>query len=111
VITLTAANVFAAARLAYDNKQLSAQGPTPQCRYRDRSGRPCAVGAALTDEEAALVTEAYNMTPVMGLPRRLVTIELGNYSRIASLQEAHDNWARGTGTEDDFVSQLKEYES
>lgn len=103
-IHLTAAKVFAAARLAYDENRLSAQGPTPECRYRDASGRPCAVGAAMTDKEAALLL-IYNRTSVAGLPNKLVTVELGDYDRISSLQEAHDEWARG-GTPASFIRQL-----
>lgn len=86
-IVLKAADVIAAARRAYEEGRLSAQGPTPECSYRDSSGLPCAIGAALTDEEAnglgGSIGSAVNWGDV-------VTDDKG---RLTTLQTAHDLWA------------------
>lgn len=92
-INLPLAKVVKAARKAYDEGRLSAQGPTPACRYRDRSGRPCAIGAALTDKRAR-ECDGYGASDIPSLVRSgaLVTDDV---DALDNLQIAHDYWANG----------------
>lgn len=92
-ITLTYEQVRDAARKAYDNNQLSAQGPTPQCLYEDVSGRPCAVGAAL--RPGAIATRNQTETVFTLRQRGIFQITDEDFPKIKVLQEVHDNWALG----------------
>lgn len=77
-------------RQAYLEGRLSAQGPTPACRYRDGSGRPCVIGAALSDEEAARLDAT--RCGITGLhTRALITTDREGF--LVALQNAHDAWA------------------
>lgn len=87
-IHLTLAQVKKAGLLAYHEKRLSAQGPTPSCMYRDASGRPCVIGAALTDEQAAGIPESPLVSLIFG--GMIVT---GAIRGLPRLQELHDRWA------------------
>lgn len=94
--------VRAAAIAAYDAKNLSAQQPhdTPNsaCLYRDDNGHPCAIGAAMTDEEAAEIARlGHNGTGVAtffphGLYYKDVQVETDDHTFLDWLQEAHDEW-------------------
>jgi hypothetical protein len=89
-IKLTLAQVKAAGLKAYEEGRLSAQGPTPQCAYRDVSGLPCVIGAALPDEVAD--NPSTNGVNVEGLlTRKLITTRA--LTSLMILQEAHDEWA------------------
>lgn len=101
-ITLKARDVALAAKAAYDEKRLSAQGGTPGCYYRDASGRPCAVGAALTDEQAKKI---HNGATVYGLVE--FGIEFDEVVAVYLLQEAHDSWAMRVNSEANFVRVLE----
>lgn len=89
-ITLTYEQVRDAARLAYDNNQLSAQGPTPQCLYEDKSGRPCAVGAAL--QPGAISQGDQGESVVTLVNRGILRISGEDLPKIKVLQRAHDDW-------------------
>ena len=99
-ITLTYEQVRDAARKAYDEDRLSAQGPTPQCLYEDDSGRPCAVGAALQPGAISKYDQAETVTTLYH--RGVFQISGEDFSKIKALQGAHDNWATGQGTEAAF---------
>lgn len=88
---LLAADAISAARAAYKRGELSAQGPTPACKYRDDSGRPCAIGAALSPRMRAawgLLKDA----SVYRLNYRGV-LESDDMAALVRLQRAHDFWA------------------
>lgn len=87
-IRLLVADVRAAAIQAYREHRLSAQGPTPECAYRDASGLPCVIGAAMTDEEHAGIEE---ISVLSLLDRRF--IETDDIDTLIELQTAHDSWA------------------
>lgn len=86
-LSLTLAAVKEAGLKAYNEKRLSAQGPTPACRYRDDSGRPCIIGASIPDEIAATLPSQY---PVWLLRSYGVHIDS---ETICYLQRLHDAWA------------------
>ena len=87
---LTLADVKTKGLAAYHAKQLSAQGPTPACRYRDASGRPCIVGAALPDDVAATLRGS---TPIGHIRSDVIEIDRGEQTQISDLQKIHDAWA------------------
>jgi len=92
---LTLAEVRTAGLAAYHAKQLSAQGPTPACAYRDASGRPCIIGAAMTDEEAASIGPAvpvnmFHHRALSGVPDTLSE----ERTELSALQTVHDCWAK-----------------
>ena len=93
--TITLQEVRTAGRQAYNEKRLSAQGPTPMCAYRDDSGRPCIIGAAMTDEEAKRTSDGL---PVQlfnaGDSRAGVAINPEERTELQDLQTLHDAWAR-----------------
>lgn len=99
MITLTKDAVFAAARKAYEEGQLSAQGPNPQCRYRDTVGLPCAVGAAVDPDELTKENRERFFENEIGSVGSLSFRKLFNIpSReqemaILALQASHDAWA------------------
>lgn len=86
---LTLADVKAKGLAAYHAKQLSAQGPTPACQYRDKSGRPCIVGAALPDDVALPLQQTQ---PVWAL-RGAIDYNPDELREIQDLQLIHDAWA------------------
>lgn len=92
MITLTLADVKAKALAAYNEKRLSAQGPTPACMYRDPSGLPCIIGAAMTDEEAEALTREDNVVGVATLRSR-GRVKMDHNLDLAKGQELHDSWA------------------
>lgn len=83
--------VVAAARKAYEEGRLSAQGPAPMARYRDRGRRPCAIGAALDDKTAARfdASDSYGIRSLV--EARLV--ETDAVEGLVALQNTHDTWA------------------
>jgi hypothetical protein len=95
-ITLTYPVVLAAARLAYEEGRLSAQGPKPACLYEDTTGRPCAVGAALQPGAISKADQCESVTTLR--QRGIFQISREDFPKIKALQGAHDEWARGTGT-------------
>lgn len=104
---ITTAALVKAAREAFEAGDLSAQGPTPECKYRDASGRPCAIGAVLSDEvvaegqiEGRYVSE---LTSVDG-----VVLEDADYAQ--QLQAEHDAWATRVRQGDDaaFVAEARQ---
>lgn len=82
-IHLDVQTVARAALKAYKEGRLSAQGPTPACRYRDASGRPCAIGAAIPDDVAAEWDNVSDSEFMVGAPFAL-----------KRLQMKHDQWAQ-----------------
>lgn len=99
-IHLTYPAVLEAARLAYNENRLSAQGPTPACLYEDDSGRPCAVGAALQPGAIAQIDQAETVTTLHH--RGIFQMSGEDFTKILALQKAHDRWAGGQGTEEAF---------
>jgi hypothetical protein len=95
-ITLNKLDVARAAAKAYREGSLSAQGATPMCRYRDPSGCPCVIGAAIDADTAAEWDRRGPeiMTGVSTLHSEglLATDDLGTLMR---LQMYHDSWADG----------------
>jgi hypothetical protein len=103
-ITLNVRDVALAAKRAYDEGQLSAQGFTPECQYRDPSGRPCAIGASL-DDETARRFDCRTFTDVSCLARSRL-IRTNDLRALKRLQTAHDNWVGGVAPEAHFISTL-----
>ena len=96
-IVLNVRDVALAAKKAFDEGRLSAQGPTPACKYRDDSGRPCAIGAALSADEIDRLlhgAEAEMETPIAGLAPHFRTDRL---DALTELQDAHDEWCHTRG--------------
>lgn len=87
-IHLIAKEVALAALKAHAEGRLSAQGPTPACRYRDKSGLPCAIGVVLTDECARSIGNVN----VLGLVQDGV-ISADDVGALLLLQNAHDDWS------------------
>lgn len=99
-IHLPIRDVALAAKKALDEGRLSAQGPTPACEYRDKSGRPCAIGAAISDEDVTYL-EGELSTGIFDLyGEGLVTTD--DLSQLCELQGSHDNWALRRSTKSDF---------
>jgi hypothetical protein len=71
---------------------LSAQGNTPTCAYRDESGCPCAVGAALDDETAKLL-DLQDDTDVLSLISKGL-LKADDEDGLIELQDLHDRWAK-----------------
>lgn len=97
IATLTRERVEEAGRKAYLERRLSAQGEAPECSYRDRLGRPCIIGAALTDAQAKMADNpdlvGYD-TDVRSLVKAgYFAIPSADVPRLAALQKAHDDWA------------------
>lgn len=90
-IHLKVRDVALAAKKAYDEGRLSAQGPTPACQYRDLSGRPCAIGAALTDAQAGGLCGAIEW--LIGKGR----VRSRGHRALAHIRRAHDRWAGAEG--------------
>lgn len=87
-INLPKSLVIEKAREAYLAGRLSAQGPTPACDYRDVSGRPCVIGAAMSEEEAEGLRGTVCLLLARGEVRTNAPVFLGK------LQNAHDDWAK-----------------
>lgn len=111
---LTPEIVKAAGLKAYEEGRLSAQGPTPACQYRDDSGRPCVIGAAIPDDHPGLA-EFNESVPVDGLT--MWHIQLQDVPTLRRLQGLHDSWCmarvRGVsiygGREDEQIPQPAEF--
>jgi hypothetical protein len=92
---------------AYDKKQLSAQNGSPVCKYRDDGGFACAVGVALTDEQAWEL----DARAASGVPSLLRSgwITTDNEAGLASLQMAHDDWlVSGVDRDGRFINLARE---
>jgi len=98
--TITLQDVVTAGRKAYDEKRLSAQGPTPTCAYRDKSCLPCVIGAAMTDETVKLIKEKgwHNSTISQLINRQLVDVPPAEVMALVKIQDAHDKWAKALET-------------
>lgn len=98
MIKLTKNQVFKAALKAYEAKGLSAQGPTPRCEYRDPSGLPCAVGAAINlddlseDERRELLNNDLGSVGSSTFGG-VFFIPAEDYQSVGLIQRLHDNWA------------------
>lgn len=106
--TLTVKSIAQAALKAYDEKRLSAQGPTPCCAYRDPTGRPCAVGAGLPDDLAAQLDVAIHggSMPIEDAAYAgYVSIARADAFQLRELQKAHDAWANAVKWNPDLASQ------
>lgn len=88
-IHLELRTVALAAKKAFDEGRLSAQGPTPACRYRDAAGRPCAIGAALSDDFARSLRQHENVWAL----RETGIITTDDFEGLRKLQNTHDSWA------------------
>lgn len=103
-INLPLAKVLKAAKKAFDAGQLSAQGPKPMCAYRDQVGRPCAIGAALS-EAAAQRLDLEDHSAIEDLvAKRLVTTD--HKAALITLQAAHDEWAHRFSNAAEFEATL-----
>jgi hypothetical protein len=96
-IELTWAKVKAAGAKAYQERRLSAQGPTPTCNYRDISGRPCVIGAALTDDQVKPWLAEGNLGENKYYIKTLRCRGVVSYSdrdskKFSRLQGIHDEW-------------------
>lgn len=99
--TLTLKDVVLAGRKAYEEGRLSAQNSTPQCAYRDKSGNPCVVGAAMSD---GLVNQLFESDEEMQFSQNSTVEQLErgggievppeDIKSMRYLQELHDNWAQ-----------------
>lgn len=87
-IHLELRTVALAAKKAFDEGRLSAQGPTPACEYRDCSGLPCAIGAALSDDFARGLPKNANVWAM----RETGLITTDDFEGLRNLQDAHDRW-------------------
>lgn len=93
ITSLLTSDVVAKARAAYEAGTLTAQAPHPmdrkrQYRHRDRDGimRTCAIGAALSDEEAAeLEGQSLSGAAITGSP-------IATTGYLYALQKRHDEW-------------------
>ena len=96
---LTLADVKTKGLKALNEGRLSAQGPKPECMYRDEDGRPCVVGAALSEDlinkldDGSQIYAAVSKLWVLGL----IKIPDGEYEPINRLQKVHDRWAQVVG--------------
>lgn len=106
-IHLDVQTVARAALKAYEEGRLSAQGPTPACRYRDASGRPCAIGAAIPDDVAASWDSLNGGSGVYTLIGAGEATTDGAIA-LMRLQDVHDLWTTGGPVEQDFVALCRE---
>lgn len=90
-VSLPLALVLEKGREAFLVGRLSAQGPSPQCAYRDESGLPCVIGAALTDDEAALLSSR-KLTNIQSLIDDGLVVTRARRA-LPRLQQLHDVWA------------------
>ena len=94
-LKLTVKAVKAAGAKAYKEKRLSAQGDNPTCEYRDVDGRPCLVGAAMTDDQAAILrAEGSNGNTIAGLGETYSYLPKYPAEAIVRMQAIHDRWAQ-----------------
>lgn len=97
-ITLTKEAVFTAARKAYEEGRLAAQIPNDfDCAYRSQKGNPCAVGAAITDEQYDSfdgMLDTRERSDVWGhvIVNKFFIIPDEDVRDIIALQQAHDLW-------------------
>lgn len=117
-IVLNARPTAEAALKAYEERRLSAQNDTPACLYRDASGHPCAIGAALTDEQAASFDRPGQTVQDLYACFRIQTDDI---DALQEMQSTHDCWANRAGcryiwneqeiteAELKFVATLKRY--
>lgn len=91
-IKLTYAEVVEAGRKAYLAGELSAQGLRPACMYRDDSGRPCVVGAALSTEQAEFIRQAGQNATAISMLIEDGTVSTRANAALPRLQSAHDDW-------------------
>jgi hypothetical protein len=108
-IKLTLSQVIEAGRKAYLEGRLSAQGPNPVCRYRDPAGRPCVIGAALSDADATAFDRRYGNGENSGVAdlaaAGLLHLE-GDEEDFIQLQAAHDDWAHGLESAHEWLRKL-----
>jgi hypothetical protein len=82
---------------AYLEKRLSAQGPRPQCLNRDSVGRPCIVGACLSDERVEYF-DAHEGTVACLIDNKAIRFNSKeDCDFFHSLQVTHDLWAEAVG--------------
>jgi len=92
---LTLSDVKAAGLAALYAGKLSAQGPTPECAYRDDHGRPCVIGAALPfDVVDCLIDVGQGDEKVSDLSSNIVVTDPDELPKLARLQAIHDRWAQ-----------------
>jgi hypothetical protein len=104
-VVLNKLDVARAAAKAYREGRLSAQGPTPRCSYRDDSGYPCVIGAAIDDNTAALWDmQGVNLGNGVSALHRERFLATDDEDALVYLQMAHDDWA--SRMEDDAEPRL-----
>lgn len=108
---LTLQQVKDAARAAYDNRQLIAQHPGESLCYRNSKGHVCAIGAALTPEEAEQVQKSgYSFIDSL-ITYGPITIPASDHAdEFRAIQRAHDAWSGipyNADAEARFLSLLK----
>lgn len=110
-LTLNKLDVARAAAKAYREGRLSAQGTKPFCAYRDGSGRPCVIGAAIDDDTAKAWDTYYGEHPgsaVRSLSRRGLLVS-DDIDALEDLQSFHDAWVRGdSSSEADLIAAINE---
>ncbi|AKU43631.1 hypothetical protein CPT_Seuss105 [Caulobacter phage Seuss] len=91
-LTLNVRDVAQAALKAHSEKRLSAQNESPACMYRDHTGHPCAVGAALDNETA----HDLDKIVLSDIPRLIASgrLKTDEPDQLAALQRLHDEWAQ-----------------
>lgn len=94
-IKLPKALVIEKATEAYQAGRLSAQGPHPACVYRDADGRPCVVGAALSDPDARRLIDDGGLAIESLIYDGVVRTNAPRW--LQRLQEAHDQWCSTDG--------------
>ena len=96
MINLTYEQVRLAALEYHNAGLLSAQGPTPEAKYRDASGFPCAIGASLSDDDVEYVEyeDDIQSPDVLTLVSRGVLRfpSLDEARKARKLQSLHDLW-------------------
>lgn len=85
---LTIDQARATAREIYLAGGLSAQGPTPECAYVDKSGLPCVIGACFPPEDRADLSGSVGQLVDHGY------LDTDDEEGLLRLQLAHDEWAR-----------------
>lgn len=91
IVILNKLEVARNAAKAYKERRLSAQGTTPSCRYRDRSGCPCVIGASVPPG-VARIWDTYGDPSITNIyeEEQFITDDI---EALNDLQETHDKWA------------------
>lgn len=100
--TLTNEMLIANAAKAFDEGLLTAflgfaVSKTSNCVYRKVVGDKtygCAIGVSLNDDEISAIQKSGSQSAMVNKLELLEIVEFADIATAASLQEAHDTWAR-----------------